>query len=602
MKNSMLLLTLGLVMGSALAAPYQLTKEAELASGGTVTVSPGASGNSAVTRSTDGSYSWWISGSTGMTTGSYSVYARIALAPGTTTARQFGLFVNYGDVQLATQGTSISNKAYKWMRIGGFDLKATGSPLRISDWSAPGLSLDKLAIVKDISIEAESVTQQTIFADTAASGQKAVTSASGGIYTWWSPATAEMSPGDYTAYASIASTDGASHKFNEIVSLNSTDKPSVSAAVSSTGYQWYKLNDFVYSAKGQTVRLSDYSESKLKVDRIKLVRATPYEENSTAQTLFAAGDYALGPREEVVFRGKPNGIAELQTPARVALVQASPGKVYAYLRQELIKDSRIFEMYAAVSSDGGLTFDLIPEPIMTRAQTKLGTLLDPSVTKRVDGYYMIFEGSLEGCSWSARAAFSADGLTNWQFLNTPVCTTNWDIGAGVPNYFVDVETDSQYIQWSANDSLAHTVTLHQAPIEKLFEDKLSFGSVMEMAKYAMPRAAPGNWDYVNRSSSNVFYEDGYYYLVHDGANNSECTGQWGLGIMRTATPTDRNSWVSSPAGPIIMASKTDNCWLGAPSLTKINNITYYYYLNPEVYYVPNGVNIRTIFRHRLIQK
>jgi membrane-bound inhibitor of C-type lysozyme len=611
MKRTMMAIAVGFAMNAAFALPYQVTKEAEQISGGSIVSDPSASNSQAVTRTTDGIYTWWVNDTASMQPGSYSVYARVALASGVTGSRNFGLNVTYGGTNITSVNTSISHKAYKWVRVGGFDLTSVGAQLQIADWSNAGLSVDKMAVVKDISIEAESVagSATTLINDASASGQRAVTMTSPGIYTWWFPATNDMRPGDYSVYASLASSDGAPHSFGEHLVLNEVDTSVVNVTVSATGYQWYKFNDLIYTGSGQSVRVADYSDAKLRVDRLKLVRATPYDEDSGLQSLFAGGDVALGDREQVIFRGVPNGVSQLQDPGRVSIIQANPTTVYAYIRQRIISNPETFEIYVAISSDGGKTFDVVNDPILTRAQTGLATLYDAAVLKRPDGYYMVFEGAGNNCSFASRAAYSADGLTNWQFRNTPVCTTSWDISASTPNYFVDAESGTQYLQWVNVDVPAAATNLYQTTVNSLWTGTLTFGTSNDMLAYAVPRSAPGQWDYANTGSGSVMYEDGYYYRVYEGANSYGCaapaggTSQWGLGIMRTNTPANRSTWSRSPKNPFLLAGKADSCWMQYPNLARVDGATYLYYN----YTLPNWVpepqsNTLSIFRHKLIQR
>lgn len=617
MKNLFIGITLSLAAGAAFALPYQALKEAEAVSGGTVINDLNASKAQAVTRTADGIYTWWVADTTSMSTGSYSVYARVALAAGVTGPRNFGAYVVYANQTISQQDTVVTNQTYRWVRVAGFDLNSVNSELRISDWSNAGLVVDKLAILKDVSIEAESATSSTIINDASASGQKAVTISSAGNYVWWSPATGDMRPGDYSVYASIASSDSASHAFGEYVALNEVAATPVTITVNSAAYQWYKLNDFVYSGAGQTVRVSDYSEPKLRVDRLKLVRATPYDENSTLQSLFANGDAALGARELVTFNGSPNNEEhKLVDPSRISVVQVNATTVYAYFRQSyythepVSEDNKnVFDIYAATSSDGGLTFNILPNPIISRASTGLGTVLDPSVVKRTDGYYMVFEGAGNGCDWTTRSAYSADGLTNWQYRNTPVCVASSPpvISASTPNYFVDVQNGNQYLTWANVDTIANIATRNQATVASLWTGTLNFHTASEMAPYALPRTAPGQWDYVNTGSGSTLYEDGYYYTAYEGADNRRCedksgaSSQWGLGIMRTSSPAILNSWVRSAKNPLIMAGKADSCWIQYPNIAKINGETYLYYNYPLPNWTPQS-NPFSTFRHKLIQQ
>jgi hypothetical protein len=565
-----------------------------------------ASGGPAAPRAAHGIYTWWQINTTALEPGSYSAYVRVALAAGATGPRSFGLAVYYNEAEIAAQTIAVTNKAYKWIRIRSFDLNQTGGTLRLSDWSAGGLNVDKLAIVKDVTVEAEAVAGGSVITDTAASGTKAVTSNFVGTYTWWLPPAADMRPGDYSVHASLASTDGAPHNFGGHVVLDDVAKSVANAAVSSTAYQWVKLNDFTFAGGAQVVRVSDYSAEKLKVDRLRLVRATPYDENATVQTLFAGGAATLGTREEVKFVGTPAGLPVLQDPARVSIVPVDANTVYAYFRQNISTTAdQLFQTYVAISTDGGTTFNVVPNPVIKVDKTGLVSAYDPQVTKRPDGYYMVFEGYGLGCAFSSVAAYSPDGLNNWVVRNVPVCATGalGTNGSGsVPNYYVDVETGTQYLQWASVNDLATVTGRHQAALPNgPFQGQLRFNTPEEMAPYALPRAEPGTWDYMNTSAGGVTYEDGYYYMVYDGSTTWRCDGLWGFGIMRSATPGVLSSWVRSEKNPFMIAGKGDSCWLQYPTFARINGSTYLYHNEPLTNWNPTNNN-RTIYRYKLIQK
>jgi hypothetical protein len=218
---------------------------------------------------------------------------------------------------------------------------------------------------------------------------------------------------------------------------------------------------------------------------------------------------------------------------------------------------------------------------------------------------MVFEGYGKGCGFSSMSAFSADGLTNWVVRNVPVCATSalGTRGSGsVPNYYVDVETGTQYLQWASVNDPAGVVRRYQAALPNgPFQGQLRFDTPEQMLPYALPRATAGSWDYANTSAGSVLYEDGYYYMVYDGATTSRCDSQWALGTMRTATPSVLSSWVRSEKNPFMMAGKADSCWLQYPSISRLAGGTYLYYQNPLDTWVPGNNNL-TIYRHKLIQQ
>jgi hypothetical protein len=585
MKKLVAVLCTALYLQSASAAFTQVTIEAEQVAGGTITSDLDASGGSTVKRTSEGIYVWWQADTSALSTGSYSVYARMALSAAGTTSANFGPQIFYGTTNLVNLSAVVTNHAYAWIRIGSFDLPQIGGTLRISDWSTAGISVDKLAIVKDVVVEAELASGGTIITDTSASAGRAVTLAAPGNYSWWLPSQAEMTPGDYIVQALLASTDGAAHNFGEVVALDNVTSPTANASVSSTAYQWVSLNSFVNAGGAQSVRISDYSEGKLKLDKVRLVRRTPYEKMSAAQSLYASGAAALGPREQVTFNGVPNGLTALKDPGRVSIVQANATTIYAYFRQEFTPGT--FKIFMATSTDGGKTFTVNPAPLI-QAPTALGNIgsaYDQHVTKKADGYYMVFEASVSQSNFCAAAAYSPDGVNNWVVKNTPICPNGTaSLGASVPNYYTNVETGQQYIQWATVNVAGSSTRRYQYTLPNgLFTGSLQFSQASQIASYAFPQAASA-WESNNNSAGSTLYEDGYYYQVYDGSTNYDCNGRWGLGVTRSNTPATLSSWSKSAKNPFMQAQNTTSCWIQYPDLVALPGGTYLYYQNNELNY------------------
>lgn len=611
--------------------------EAEHVSGGTQLVDLDASNGTAVTRATDGIYAWWLQSTSDLTPGAYSVYARIALADGVSTSKSFNPQVHYGSAQLGLLSLTVSNRQYRWLRVGSFELPQVGEQLRISDWSNTGLKLDKLAFVKEAQLEAEATYNVPVVSDPAASGGRAVSRGNDGVYTWLDVPSAEVFRGDYEVHVRLRSSDGAPHTYTSHVTLDGTSLPTVSKAVSSTSYQWVKFNDFTYSGGTQTVRLSDYSQAGLVVDAVRLVRRTPDDRYAMAQALYAAGSMTLGAASEVLWNGIPNNhlVAEAGVPeqlgneGRVSVVQVDANTIYVYFRQRWTKvadpPSSPFQIFMAISTDGGRTFQVQREPIIPvkdpnrtdNPSTLLDTAYDPQVTKVSNNkYYMVFEGAGRGCGFSAIAAESTDGKV-WQEKNVPLCGF-YEPGTTVstPSYYVDPQTNTQYIQWV---SISQQLTRRfQAPLPNgLFVGQLRFSTPASMEQYVLPQAPAGTWEDKNFGAGNIYYEDGYYYLVYEGANYRGCeptpeekaqgvTSQWGLGIARTATPSVLSSWTRSPRNPYMLAPVNTSCWMGYPQLVSLPGGLFLYYADFHTYqvtgdkYREDQYNPRVIFRKRLI--
>ncbi|MFP5393107.1 MAG: hypothetical protein ACLGI6_16435, partial [Gammaproteobacteria bacterium] len=218
---------LGLAVLSAVISQFahgavtQRVVEAEAFASGTTTADMLASAGSAVSRSSTGTYAWWVTNTADLSTGTYSVYARVALAPGVTGPKSFGPQIYYGGNLVTTASAGITNKAFRWIRITSFDLAQIGGELRIADWSEAGLLVDKLAIVKDVAVQAELVSGAgaTIVTETAAQGGRAITRSTSGIYQYWIAPQTDLAPGDYDVLVRLKSASG-TRTFTGIVALD----------------------------------------------------------------------------------------------------------------------------------------------------------------------------------------------------------------------------------------------------------------------------------------------------------------------------------------------------------------------------------------------
>lgn len=605
-RNTLLGIASLYAMQFANAGITQSVGEAEAFSGGTVVADSNASGFKAVSRSSGGIYMWWQQDTTSLATGSYSVYARIALADGVTAQQTFYPEVIYGTQSLAKLTTTITNKQFAWVRLGSFVLPQVGGVLRISDYSTPGMKLDKMAIVKDSVAEAENVSGGTVVNDAAASGGRAVTRTDGGIYTWWVPAVGDLSAGDYQVFARLRSVDGAAHNFISYVALDGVASSSMNYASRSTTYEWVKLNDFTYAGGSQQIRVSDWSDPGLNVDQIVVARRTPNDQHSAAQALFAGGSAKLGSREEVYFTGTPhhgfhdiNGSSIIDNidystrilgQGRVSVVPGSTdGEYYIFFRQQNLykPPSGTYQIFQGKSTDNGRTFAIDPNPAIPITGS-LTTAYDPQVVKRAEGYYMVFEGVTDVCGYSSVAASKLNGATTWTVRNTPVCTTfpgdkdkGYSGSGSTPSYYVDGETGAQYLQWVSVNGWDKITTHYQASLGTapgaLFTTALHFSNDSTMSAYQIPQGVAG-WESKNFGVANMYYEDGYYYMVYGGANAYNCEehapdgspNTWSLGIARTRTPADKTSWVRSFNNPIQISKYTGNCWLEEPQLVPLN--------------------------------
>lgn len=632
-----------LMATAMLMAPYaqaglnQKVIEAEQVAGGTITQEMQTSGGSSVTRSSGGIYVWWVTSTADLTPGTYSFYARIALASGVSTSQSFTANIYYNEQLIGSPSLSVSNKHYRWMRVGSFELSQVGASLRIADWSPAGMKVDKIAIVKDVLSQAESTPGGTVINDASALGGQAVTRTTAGIYTWWNVNTSDLKPGDYEVHIRLRSSDGAGHNHTGVVTLDGVNQPTTSAVISSTAYQWVKFNDFTYSGGTQTLRISDYSAPSLRIDAIRLVRRTPYDTHAGAQILFAAGSdahmYQQPEPDEILFtfsNGAPNnGRGKFVNEGRVSVVQKDHDTYLIYFRQSYpYGTNEVFQIFMGKSTDGGKTFDVAREPIITwnapvnvngAYRGTLTTAYDPAVTRYNGKYYMVFEGSGAGCWFSAYTAESTDGETGWTVTNIPVCSlftpsqTNQLGSVSTPTYYIDPQTNTQYIQWVSADVL-HQKTRHfQATLPNgPSSGTLTFGdsNVAAMEAYVMPQGqtAADAWEVNNFGAGNVYYEDGYYYLAYEGADSYGCnpiggTSRWGLGIIRTSTPGVLSSWTRSPKNPYMLSPSDGSCWLEYPQLVTLPSGVFLYYSDFLKYWAPDyggDTNTRTTFRKRIM--
>lgn len=623
------------------AGSQPLVGEAENFAGGSIITDSDASGFKAVTRSTGGVYVWWQQDTALLAAGSYSAYARIALADGVTTPQTFYSTVVYANSQtLANQVTTISNKKFAWIRLGQFVLPQTGDTLRVSDYSTPGMKLDKVAIVKDSAVEAELVSGGIVTNDAAASGGQAVNRVSAGIYSWWVPATSDFSAGDYQVYARVRSIDGAAHNFGSYVALDGTTGAPVNKLVQSTSYAWLPLNEFTYTGGSQQIRISDWSDPGLLVDQFVIARRTPNDQHSGAQALFAGGSAQLDAREEVFFTGTPNhGLHDVNGNVMTdytgkilghGRISITPGSTnneyYAFFRQQNLYNPGVgytYQIFQGKSTDNGRNFAIDTEPVIKIAGN-LTDAYDPQVVKRPEGYYMVFEGVTAGCGFSSLAASKLNGASTWTVRNTAVCTNfsysnlagGFNGSASTPSYYYNVESGEQYLQWVSVNAWDKITNHYQAPLgtapDALFTTNLSFSDNTAMGAYKIPQGT-ASWEAQNFGVANMYYEDEYYYMVYGGADAFNCearapNGQlnhWSLGIARTKTPGDKASWVRSTKNEIELWKYEGSCWLEEPQLISMNGTgggLYMYYHDAAEFENATGGGLnhnRTVARKKI---
>jgi hypothetical protein len=313
------------------------------------------------------------------------------------------------------------------------------------------------------------------------------------------------------------------------------------------------------------------------------------------------GEADLGDPELVKFTGNPQNHS-LEDVGRIALVNLDNNTVYAYFRQMITVEPMVFEIYMAVSNDGGITFQVIPTPIISPQNVgglgTVNTAYDPSVLRLSGGYYMVFEGTGAGCAFSSFIAYSPDGINNWRIKGVPVCSLTWGKSASTPN-LVKTPSGDLYINWVKVDEAAYYTSRHQAKLE-VSDLYKTITTNLDTGLFPMP--PPGSWNGNNTGAGNVFYEGPYYYLFFEGANTFGClNGRWGIGIARTNNMSSADSWETHPHNPFIYSPLNSTCWMGYPEITKIGDDYYLYYTDGLPYWRPTQ-HTKIIFRRKIQEK
>lgn len=588
--------------------------------GGTVIADPAAITGSAVTRTSDGIYTWWLPSTPPLLHGSYSVYVR-ARTQGVSSAT-FTEHVIVNGTEVALLPAIVNSSTYIWVPVGDFTYQ--GSSLRISDYSNAGLVIDQVRLVQDrpldptlglyhlwfenvsmagiANMEAENIAGGTVFDDINASNGAAVSRTSPGIYVWWNIAPAALVVGaQYSVDVRMRSLDGQQHNFGLVAKSQGATIQSQNILVSSTAYQWYKgLSSFLYS--GQGLVLSDWSDTGLAVDSVRLELVSPQSSGYQQLSLYAQGSPAT------------SGIAT--SAGRLSVLPLGNGQVYGYFRQTIpSNDPKVqnFDEHMGISNDGGVTFEVQPTPIISVSPSQnvsgfgsLVTAYDGSSYQTSNGFYLVFEGA-GAHPFSSLIAYSQDGIHNWVVQGALVTPPSYNSSASTPNVVQDVESQQLYLQWVDVDSTAKQTTRHQASMSYLqsLNPNAPWPSTIwsDPTLGALPQSGAGTWDANNYGAGGTMYEDGYYYMVYEGADSYTCAANpsnWGLGIARTseANLVDPTAWSKSPYNPILKAFDTGSCWVGYPQLTKIANNYYLYYSDPEVNWTP--INIKDLYRRAII--
>jgi hypothetical protein len=721
-------LILGVFLPLSSAASTQKSAEAEAVAGGLVIADPDASGSQAVTRTSDGIYTWWVMSGGNVPHGDYVAFVRARTTDGT--PHTFTDLAFADETQIATLPVSVDSKAYRWYRLGEFTF--SGSTLRLADWSDASLVIDKVIIEPVQVVNAKDVSGGTAISDSAATSGTAVTRTVGGIYTWWGPSTSGLPHGTYSLYVRARTQGVSSATFTEHVTVNGTETSTLSAPVTSDSYQWIPVGSFEY--RGSTLLLADYSNAGLAIDQVRLVQDRPMDptlglyhlwygnaglsgvlnveaesvaggtviddlaaSSGRAVSLSASGIYVWwnvpianlvsGAQYSIEVRmrsmdggahnfglyvssqdnqlahqdvsvssstyqwytavppfqyngqglmlsdwsdsglavdtvrvkllspqgagyqlinfyqqGSPGTPGITSSPGRLSVLPQDNGETYGYFRQSLPND--VFDQHMGISSDGGVTFEVQPSPIISVTPNQnvpgfglIVTAYDGSAYKTDNGYYLVFEGA-GNHPFSSMLAYSQDGVHNWSVQGALVTPPSYTSSASTPNVIQDVESKNLYLQWVNLSSATSQTTRHQAAVSYLqsWNSQASWPSSSAIwtdpTFGALQQSSADAWDAENYGAGSVIYEDGYYYMSYEGADAYNCSGTWGLGLARIAQGNLANSslWEKSPLNPMLKAFDSGSCWIGYPQIAKIGGGYYLYYSDPEVNWTPTNIN------------
>jgi hypothetical protein len=583
--------------------------------GGNLVADSGASTGQAIVRQTAGPYTWYVH-SVSPPHGNYSVYVRVRALGAATTFTQH-VVVNGKTV--AVKATEIGDSNYRWVRAADFEY--TGSNLRLSDYSSPGLAVDRVALVqskpKDETLslyhlwygnahlagihtqQAEAVAGGSVFDDELADDARAVSRDSVGIYTYWTPAASQLVVGQsYTVDVRARSLDGGTHSFGMVARSNGNVLAEKSSAIGSSIYGWYKaLNSFVYD--GGALTLGDWSDPGLAIDSIRLTR--------TAVETSGDGYRRIG----FFAQGNPSAPGITETAARVSIVPVNAQTTYAYFRDNGSTDR--YKVMVGTSTDAGLNFEVRAQPVIDTSTTLnvpgygvMDNAYDPSVIRTSDGYQMVFEASGPQQRVSSLLAHSADGLNGWDVRGPLVKSAQSNGSASTPNLIRRADSGELYLQWVNVHEFSLLTSRHQASLSYLTTWNPGAVWPQPAAVFTdtdfgqLPQAAAGSWDDKNFGSGSVLFEDGIYYMAYEGANHPFCEGNWGIGMARNseATLADPGAWEKSSLNPWLKAINSGTCWISYPHLSKLNGRYYLYYQHPEIEWTPTG-QINDIYRRRI---
>lgn len=296
---------------------------------------------------------------------------------------------------------------------------------------------------------------------------------------------------------------------------------------------------------------------------------------------------------------------------RTSLIESDDGKIYFYFRRGTTNANgrTEFQIFMGVSNDRGRNFDMVDNPVIGFDDLhSIGwkSALDPDVIKRSDGYYMVFEiGSSKDCAPSSAIAYSRDGF-NWEIKEVLACCplSKWhaeEMGSASVPSFVETPSGELYLQWVNLFGAEHSNTHHQAKFKNNIYERITDDTTIGKLNHPPADA----WNGKAYDASNVFYEDGYYYMFYFGSDHYVHKGDIsGIGLARTNTIDNVKSWNQFSENPILSGYRVkpgdDHKWTVYPEIIKIDGKYYLYYINITCVGIEECRNLRGLYRQRLI--
>ena len=528
---------------SILSASLEI--EAEAVAGGTVQNETDASAGQAVTRNASGIYTWWTVPSANLTRGArYAVYMRARSIDGA--SHVFSEHLVIDGTSRDVFNVSVSKRAFHWYCLGTFAMD--GSSLRLSDWSANGLVIDKLRLEAIEWTEAEQVAGGTVVQDSSASGGAAVGRSQSGIYTWWLPNASALRHGMYTLRVRARSVSGQPVSFSESSVVDGVSSTHGTLSIAGASYAWYDVAQIEY--KGTAIRLADWSSAGLYVDELRLVPNKPYD---ATLALYHAwyGNASLGGTLQMEAERVNGGGEQVQNPnaSHGVAVSRSTSGIYAWWvvdRTTLIPNAHYALDVRARSPDGRARS--FGEYVVLNGHTTAAPVV---VSSREFTWHkvtrFVFDGSALRISDWSEAGLEVDALRLVQ-EGAPGATDDFQrIGfyaSGQPNNTVGlgdapgrvsvVETSRGHVNAYFRQSVVANETF--ATYMGISSDGGATFAVQPSPIISVPKSLPGGQQLVTAYDPDVIKRSDGYLMVLEGA------GSIGFSSIVAFSPNGITDW------------------------------------------------------------